>query len=91
MVSFGKAGEWVPLLVSVSKSEIRALSSGNYLFTAYIAVESAIESPIRITGKASGRDLESAPDQVITRLVLDPERKLVLSQAVYVVESETGA
>lgn len=91
MVSFGKAGEWVPLLVSVSKSEIRALSSGNYLFTAYIAVESAIESSIRITAKASGRDLESAPDQVITRLVLDPERKLVLSQAVYVVESETGA
>jgi len=90
-VSFGRAGQWVPLLVSVSKSEIELIEGGNYLVTAYIAVDSAIESPIRITAKANGRDLDTAPDRVITRLVLDPSKSTVLSQAVYVIEIETRA
>jgi hypothetical protein len=90
-VSFGKSGEWAPLLVSVTKSETRRLSDGNHLFTAYIAVQSEVESPIRITAKANGRDLDVAPSRVITRLVLDPSRTIVLSQAIYVIESKAGA
>lgn len=90
-VSFGRAGEWIPLLVGVSKSQIERLEDGNYLVTAFIAVDSAIDSPIRITATANGRDLDVAPDRLITRLVLDSSKTMVLSQAVYVIESETGA
>lgn len=90
-VAFGRAGEWIPLLVSVEKSEIELRPDGNYLFTAYIAVESEVDSPIRITAVANGRDLEVSPSRFITRLLLDPSKTLVLLQAVYVIEGDTGA
>jgi RNA polymerase sigma factor (sigma-70 family) len=85
-VSFGQGGSWAPLLTRVSSTEITRLMSGNYLFTAYIAVESAVETPIKIAATANGRDLVAAPRQVITRLVLDPSKTQVLAQAIYVVE-----
>lgn len=90
-LSYGRSGEWVPLLSSVSKSEFKRLSNGNYLLTAYIAVQSEVEPLIRVVSKAGGRDLEVAPSRVITRLVLDPSKSMVLSQAVYVIENEVGA
>lgn len=90
-VSYGKSGEWIPLLVSVSKSETVRLPDGKYLFVANIAVESAVDSPFRITAEANGRDLDVAPSRVLTRLVFDPSKTTVLFQAVYVIESETGA
>jgi len=39
-----------------------------------------------IPATASGRDLAQAPKQVITRLVLNPGKTEILSQAIYVVE-----
>ena len=86
VVSFGQAGNWVPLMVKVSSTEIVRQMSGNYLFTAYIVVESPIDTSIRIAVTASGRDLAAAPRQVITRLVLDPSKTQVLAQAIHVVE-----
>jgi RNA polymerase sigma factor (sigma-70 family) len=86
VVSYGQAGNWAPLLVRVSSTEITRQMSGNYLFTAYIAVESVIDTSIKITAAANGRDLAAAPRQVITRLVLDPSKTQVLAQAIYVVE-----
>jgi hypothetical protein len=65
--------------------------SGDYLFTAYIAVESPVETPIKIAANANGRDLAAAPRQVITRLVLDPSKTQVLAQAIYVVEKGVKA
>lgn len=91
VVSFGKEGEWVPLLVNVQKSQISRLQGGNYLLTVFIAVDSAIESPIKVEAKANGRDLETAPTRVIARIVLDRSKTDVLAQAVYVEESESGA
>jgi hypothetical protein len=85
-LSFGEAGNWAPLNSSVSSTETVRLMNGNYLLTAYIAVESAVETPIKITATANGRDLAAAPRQVITRLVLDPSKIQVLAQAIYVVE-----
>ena len=85
-VSFGQAGNWVPLLVRVSSTDVTRQISGNYLLTVYIGVESVIESPIKIAATASGRDLAAAPKQVITRIVLDPSKTQVLAQAIYVVE-----
>ena len=86
VVSYGQAGNWSPLMVRVSSTDITRQMSGNYLFTAYIAVESALDTPIKIAATANGRDLAAAPRQVITRLVLDPSKTQVLAQAIYVVE-----
>jgi hypothetical protein len=60
--------------------------SGEYLFTAYIAVESVTDTSIKIAATANGRDLAAAPRQVVTRLMLDPSKTQVLAQAIYVVE-----
>jgi RNA polymerase sigma factor (sigma-70 family) len=90
-VSFGQGGSWIPLLVRVSSTEITRQISGNYLLTAYIAVDSVIETPIKIAATASGRDLAAAPKQVITRIVLDPSKTQVLAQAIYVVEKGAKA
>jgi hypothetical protein len=86
VVSYGRDGEWVPVLVSVADSVIKRQKGGNYLFTAYIRVESGIESPIRIASKTEGRDLIGPPEQVVTRILLDSSKIKVLAQAVFVVE-----
>ena len=91
VVSYGQSGNWIPLAVSVTSTEITRQANGNYLLTAYIAVESEVESPIKITASANGRDLAEAPRQVITRLVLDPSKTQVLAQAIYVVEQGASA
>ena len=85
-VSYGKTGTWSPLITSVSYLDSERLINGNYLVTAIIKVESEIETTVVIPAAASGRDLLQAPRQVITRLVLNPGKTQILSQAVYVVE-----
>ncbi|MGA1024432.1 MAG: RNA polymerase sigma factor [Aquiluna sp.] len=86
IVSYGSNGTWAPLMTRVTSTDITRQMDGNYLFTALIAVESAIDTPIKIAATANGRDLAAAPRQVITRLVLDPSKTQVLAQAIYVVE-----
>jgi DNA-binding CsgD family transcriptional regulator len=90
-IAFGQAGIWVPLLGRVATTDISRMMNGNYLFTAYFAVESVVDSPIKISASAGGRDLATAPRQVITRMVLDPSKTQVLAQAVYVVEKGAKA
>jgi RNA polymerase sigma factor (sigma-70 family) len=85
-LSFGKAGNWAPLLTSLSYLNSERLLSGDYLITAIIKVESEVETAIVIPASAMGRDLAQAPRQVITRLVLNPGKTQILAQAVYVVE-----
>jgi RNA polymerase sigma factor (sigma-70 family) len=85
-VSYGKAGNWVPLVTSVTYFDSERLLSGNYLVTAIIKVESEVVTTVVIPAAASGRDLLQAPRQVITRLVLNPGKTQILAQAVYVVE-----
>jgi RNA polymerase sigma factor (sigma-70 family) len=85
-VSYGKAGSWAPLVTSVTYLDSERLLSGNYLVTAIIKVESEVETPVVIPAAANGRDLLQAPRQVITRLVLNPDKTQILSQAIYVVE-----
>jgi hypothetical protein len=85
-VSYGKAGAWAPLVTSVTYLDSERLMSGNYLVTAIIKVEFEVETPVVIPATASGRDLLQAPRQVITRLVLNPGKTQILSQAIYVVE-----
>ena len=85
-LSFGRAGNWIPLLTSLSYLNSERLLSGDYLVTAIIKVESEVETPVVIPASAMGRDLAQAPRQVITRLVLNPGKTQILAQAVYVVE-----
>jgi len=86
IVSYSQAGNWIPLMVRVTSTDLTRQMGGSYLFTAYIAVESAIDTPIKIAATANGRDLAAAPGQVITRLVLGPSKTQVLAQAIYIVE-----
>ena len=85
-VSYGKAGAWVPLISSVTFLDSQRQFDGNYLVTAIIGVESEVKTSVVIPATAFGRDLLRAPRQVITRLVLNPGKTQILSQAVYVVE-----
>lgn len=85
-ISYGKAGAWVPLVTKLTYLNSERLLSGDYLVTAIIKVESEVETPVVIPASAQGRDLLTAPRQVITRLVLNPGKTQILSQAVYVVE-----
>jgi hypothetical protein len=87
-VSYGRAGSWAPLVTSVTFLDSERLLSGNYLVTAIIKVESEVDTTVVIPATASGRDLLQAPRQVITRLVLNPGKTQILSQAIYVVEKE---
>ena len=85
-LSYGKAGAWIPLVTKLTYLNSERMLSGDYLVTAIIKVESEVESSIVIPASTSGRDLLTAPRQVITRLVLNPGQTQILSQAVYVVE-----
>jgi len=85
-LSYGKAGAWIPLVAKLTYLNSERMLSGDYLVTAIIKVESEVETPVVIPASASGRDLLTAPRQVITRLVLNPGKTQILSQAVYVVE-----
>ena len=85
-VSAGMNGLWAPLNTTLRSSTIERTMDGNYLVTAVLAVESRVDSSIQIAATAFGRDLTVEPKQVITRLVLNPGKTQILSQAVYVVE-----
>ncbi len=85
-LSYGRDGAWIPLITTLTMLDSERLLSGDYLVTAIIKVESEVETSIVIPATASGRDLAQAPKQVITRLVLNPGKTEILSQAIYVVE-----
>ena len=85
-LSYGRDGAWIPLNTTLTMLNSERLLSGDYLVTAIIKVESEVETSIVIPATASGRDLTQAPKQVITRLVLNPGKTEILSQAIYVVE-----
>jgi RNA polymerase sigma factor (sigma-70 family) len=85
-LSYGRDGAWIPLNTTLTMLDSERLLSGDYLVTAIIKVESEVETSIVIPATASGRDLTQAPKQVITRLVLNPGKTEILSQAIYVVE-----
>ena len=86
-ISAGMKGNWVPLNLSQTSVDIERLASGNYLVTATMMVDSAVETPITVPSSANGTDLISAPKSVVTRLLLSASKTQVLAQAVLVNES----
>jgi RNA polymerase sigma factor (sigma-70 family) len=85
-LSYGRDGSWIPLVTQLAYLDIERMIDGNYLMTAIIKVESEVETLSSIPAFASGRDLLTAPRQVITRLVLNQGKTQVLAQAIQVIE-----
>jgi len=86
-ISAGMKGNWVPLNLSQTSVDIERLASGNYLVTATMMVDSAVETPITVPSSTNGTDLISAPKSVVTKLLLSASKTQVLAQAVLVNES----
>jgi RNA polymerase sigma factor (sigma-70 family) len=86
ILSYGSNGQWIPVQSKVLNVDIKRLLDGNYLMTAIVKVQSSSEDSIKLASQARGRDLASAPRQVITRAVLNADKTEVLAQIVYVVE-----
>jgi len=84
-------GSWTPLQVSDTTYVIERMSNGNYLVTATILIDSAINTGISISTGIRGYDLAAAPKSIVTRLVLDAGKTHVLAQAVSVNEATGGA
>jgi RNA polymerase sigma factor (sigma-70 family) len=89
-VSAGINGGWQPLRLSYVASEVERLASGNYLLTAFMMVDSAVETSVKVPTRTSGTDLSSAPKFVSTRVLLDPTKTKILAQAVLVSADSQG-
>jgi hypothetical protein len=89
--SIGIKGSWTPLQVSDTTYVIERMSNGNYLVTATILIDSAIETGISISTGIRGYDLVAAPKSIVTRLVLDAGKTRVLAQAISVNDASGGA
>lgn len=86
-ISAGMNGSWVPLNLSYTTVDIERLASGNYLVTATMVIESAVETIITVPSSTTGTDLISVPKSVTTRLLLNSGKTQILAQAVLVTES----
>jgi RNA polymerase sigma factor (sigma-70 family) len=89
-VSVGINGGWQPLNLSFISSDVERLASGNYLLTAIMMVDSAMETSVKVSTGTSGTDLSSAPEFVSTRVMLDPTKTKILAQAVLVSADSQG-
>lgn len=83
-VSVGIKGEWTPLRLSYISSSIVRLTSGEYLLTGVMKVNSAIETIVRLPTPGTGADLSAAPDFVSTRALLSVTKTEILAQEVFV-------
>jgi len=86
-ISAGMNGSWVPLNLSYTNVDIERLASGNYLVTATMMIDSAVETIITVPSSTTGTDLISVPKSVTTRLLLNSGKTQILAQAVLVTES----
>jgi RNA polymerase sigma factor (sigma-70 family) len=89
-VSVGINGGWQPLNLSFISSDVERLASGNYLLTAIMMVDSVVETSIKVSTGTSGTDLNSAPEFISTRVMLDPTKTKILAQAVLVSADSQG-
>lgn len=89
-VSAGINGGWQPLVLSYVSSDVERLASGNYLLTAIMSVDSALETIVKVSTGISGTDLTSAPQSLLTRVLMDPSKTKILAQAVSVSADSQG-
>ena len=89
-VSVGINGGWQPLVLSYISSDVERLASGNYLLTAMLMVDSAVETSVKVPTGVTGTDLSSAPEYLSTKVLLDPTKTRILAQAVLVSADSQG-
>ena len=89
--SVGIAGNWAPLLLTSTNTVIDRLSNGNYLVTATMVVDAALDIDFAIPTGARGFDLTAAPKTITTRLLLNPGKSQILAQAIFISEPITKA
>ena len=75
------AGSWFPLTQSGSASTITRLSSGNYLLTATIYIDSTVDSGLFVAA-TGGLDVDAIPNEITARIILDSSKSEILAQAI---------
>jgi hypothetical protein len=83
-VSIGMNGVWTPLEASVISVDSERLPSGDYLITARMMVEEALDPVIQMPSGVSGTDFDVVPSQITVKLRLDPSKTEILAQAVLI-------
>ena len=82
-------GSWTPLNVSATTTDFQRLSDGNYLLSATMIIDSVQDSGILIPA-GRGVDVTSAPTQITTRILLNPDKSQVLAQVINVATASTS-
>jgi len=75
------AGSWFPLTQTGSASTITRLSSGNYLLTATIYIDSTVDSALFVEA-TGGLDVDAIPNEISTRIILNSSKSSILAQAI---------
>ena len=75
------AGSWFPLTQTSSASTITRLSSGNYLLTATIYIDSTVDSALFVAA-TGGLDVDAIPNEITTRIILNSSKSSILAQAI---------
>ena len=75
------AGSWFPLTQTGSASTISRLSSGNYLLTGTLYIDSTVDSAL-FMASTGGLDVDAIPNEITTRIILDSSKSTILAQAV---------
>ena len=75
------AGSWFPLTQAGSASSISRLSSGNYLLTATLYIDSTVDSALFVAA-TGGLDVDAIPSEITTRIILNSSKSSILAQAV---------
>ena len=75
------AGSWFPLTQAGSASSISRLSSGNYLLTATLYIDSTVDSALFVAA-TGGLDVNAIPSEITTRIILNSSKSSILAQAI---------
>jgi hypothetical protein len=77
------ANSWFPLTLSGSSTSISRLSNGTYLLLSTLYVDSTVDTSLFVEA-TGGLDVESIPNEITTRIILDSSKRTILAQAINV-------
>ena len=84
----GINGNWVPLNIASTSTNIEPLPNGQYLMSVTFIIGSAESSSLALATSGSGYDLSSAPSAITTRLLLSAGKTQILAQAIAISDSK---
>ena len=88
--SYGKDGFWASLETSATSADFERMSNGQYLVTVRISIVSTLPLGYVAPVGTRGYDLTGTPKSVTTRLLLNAGKTQILTQSIYVDESNAG-